>query len=60
VSEAEWTHREVDWLPTTADHTYVQALQGRVAEPGKFANFIAPPHRGIDNKPVHFEYVRFN
>ena len=34
--------------------------QGRVAEPGKFANWIAPPSRGINNRPVDFEYVRFS
>jgi benzoyl-CoA 2,3-dioxygenase component B len=60
VSEAEWTHREAEWLPTQEDHAHVQALQGRVAEPGKFASYIAPPARGIDNKPQDFEYVRFN
>ena len=39
---------------------FVASLMGRVAEPGKFANWIAPPARGIDNKPVEFDYVRFN
>jgi benzoyl-CoA 2,3-dioxygenase component B len=29
-------------------------------EPGKFANWIAPPLRGINSKPLDFEYVRFN
>jgi len=33
---------------------------GRVVEPGKFANWIAPPPRGINNLPVDFEYIRFN
>jgi benzoyl-CoA 2,3-dioxygenase component B len=33
---------------------------GRVAEPGKFANWIAPPSRGINNQAVDFAYVRFN
>jgi benzoyl-CoA 2,3-dioxygenase component B len=33
---------------------------GRVAEPGKYANWIAPPARGINNQPVDFAYVRFN
>ncbi len=33
---------------------------GRVVEPGKFANWIAPPANGIKGKPVDFEYVRFN
>jgi benzoyl-CoA 2,3-dioxygenase component B len=33
---------------------------GRVAEPGKFANWIAPPSRGINNQAVDSEYVRFN
>ena len=26
----------------------------------KFANWIAPPARGINNQPVDFAYVRFN
>jgi benzoyl-CoA 2,3-dioxygenase component B len=33
---------------------------GRVTEPGKYANWIAPPVRGINNQPVDFEYVRFD
>jgi len=60
VSEADWTHRHLAWLPSEADRAFVASLMGRVAEPGKFANWIAPPARGIDNKPVDFEYVRFN
>ena len=34
-------------------------LMGRVVEPGKFANWIAPPVMGINRQPVDFEYVRF-
>jgi benzoyl-CoA 2,3-dioxygenase component B len=29
-----------------------------VYERGKFANYIAPPRRGINQQPVDFEYVR--
>ena len=29
-----------------------------VVERGKFANWIAPPKVGIDNKPGDFEYVK--
>jgi len=29
-----------------------------VFERGKFANYIAPPRRGINQLPVDFEYVR--
>jgi benzoyl-CoA 2,3-dioxygenase component B len=32
---------------------------GRVATPGAFANWIAPPSVGINKQPVDFEYVRF-
>jgi benzoyl-CoA 2,3-dioxygenase component B len=60
VSEAEWTHHAEKWLPSTHDHEFVRSLMGRVAEPGKYANWIAPPARGINNQPVNFEYVRFN
>jgi benzoyl-CoA 2,3-dioxygenase component B len=31
-----------------------------VLELGHFANWIAPPARGIDGKPVDFAYVRYN
>ena len=60
VSGEEWDARHHEWLPTEADRAYVIALMGRVTEPGKFANWIAPPARGINNQPVDFEYVRFN
>jgi benzoyl-CoA 2,3-dioxygenase component B len=29
-----------------------------VYELGKFANYIAPPLRGINRMPIDFEYVR--
>ena len=35
-------------------------MTGRVVEPGKFVNWIAPPRAGINNQPLNFEYVRFN
>ena len=60
VSEAEWNARVDQWLPSASDRAYVASLMGRVTEPGRFANWIAPPARGIDNQPVEFEYVRFN
>jgi benzoyl-CoA 2,3-dioxygenase component B len=61
ISEAEWTRQHSQWLPTDEDRAYVQSLMGgAVIEPGKMANWIAPPARGIDNKPVDFAYVRFS
>ena len=29
-----------------------------VHEPGKIANWIAPPPQGINGQPVDFEYVK--
>ena len=60
VSESEWSAKVAEWLPTAEDRAFVQSLMGRVAEPGKFANWIAPPAIGINRQPVDFEYVRFN
>jgi benzoyl-CoA 2,3-dioxygenase component B len=61
MTESEWKQREHKWLPSPSDHAFVQSLMtGRVVEPGKFANWIAPPRAGINNQPLHFEYVRFN
>jgi benzoyl-CoA 2,3-dioxygenase component B len=60
LSEQEWGAKVGDWLPTAEDRAFVQSLMGRVVEPGKFANWIAPPAIGINRQPVDFEYVRFN
>jgi len=61
LTEDAWKKREHEWLPSLADHKFVQSLMtGRVVEPGKFANWIAPPIRGINGRPLDFEYVRFN
>jgi benzoyl-CoA 2,3-dioxygenase component B len=60
VSEAEWAAHEHEWLATPSDRAFVASLMGRVVEPGKFANWIAPPAMGINKQPVDFQYVRFN
>jgi benzoyl-CoA 2,3-dioxygenase component B len=59
VSEAEWNANVRNWLPSEEDRAFVASLMGRVVEPGKFANWIAPPAVGINRQPVNFEYVRF-
>src|SRR6201987_1390680 len=51
ISEAEWRAHESEWLPTAEDRAYVASLMGRVIEPGKFANWIAPPATGINRQP---------
>jgi benzoyl-CoA 2,3-dioxygenase component B len=61
LSEEAWKKQEFKWMPSPQDHAFVQSLMmGRVVELGKFANWIAPPARGINNQPLNFEYVRFN
>ncbi|MEB2348906.1 MAG: benzoyl-CoA 2,3-epoxidase subunit BoxB [Comamonadaceae bacterium] len=60
LSEAEWNAHVKEWLPSDEDRAFVASLMGRVVEPGKFANWIAPPMVGINRQPVDFEYVRFN
>jgi benzoyl-CoA 2,3-dioxygenase component B len=60
VSESEWNLMVNQWLPSNEDRAYVASLMGRVVEPGKFANWIAPPVMGINRQGVDFEYVRFN
>lgn len=59
VSDAEWNSKVRDWLPSTEDAAFVRSLMGRVVEPGRFANWIAPPSVGVNRQPVNFDYVRF-
>jgi benzoyl-CoA 2,3-dioxygenase component B len=60
LGRQEWDAHAAEWLPTAGDRAFVQSLMGRVVEPGKFANWIAPPERGINGQPIGFEYVRFS
>ncbi|MGH3649621.1 MAG: benzoyl-CoA 2,3-epoxidase subunit BoxB [Acidimicrobiia bacterium] len=46
------------WLPTHDDKAYIESIMQPHFEPGGFAPWIAPPARGIDHKPTHFEYVK--
>ncbi len=58
LGEAEWDARKHEWLPTAEDQAYIQSLMQPVVERGRFANWIAPPARGINGQPLDFEYVR--
>jgi len=58
LSEAEWDARKHEWLPAEADQAYIASLMQPVTERGRFANWIAPPARGVNGRPVDFEYVR--
>ena len=58
ISEAEFEANRANWLPTEADKAYLRSIMQAVYEPGKIANWIAPPRRGINDQPFEYEYVR--
>ncbi len=60
LTKDEWERQSANWVPSAEDHEFVSSLMGRVIEPGKFASWIAPPARGVNNLPVEFDYVRFD
>ena len=60
ISENEWSKSKSKWLPMPEDQDFVASLMEPVVEPGKIANWIAPPAKGINGKSNDFQYVRFN
>jgi benzoyl-CoA 2,3-epoxidase subunit B len=58
IDRADWEQRSGAWLPSLADREYVKSVQHAVYDRGKMASWIAPPARGINGKPLDFEYVR--
>ncbi|HEV8120489.1 MAG TPA: benzoyl-CoA 2,3-epoxidase subunit BoxB [Candidatus Polarisedimenticolia bacterium] len=60
MAREEWERRQDEWLPSEADRVYVKSLSHGVFEPGKIANWIAPPPKGINNNPFEFEYVKLH
>jgi benzoyl-CoA 2,3-epoxidase subunit B len=59
LNPADWHAQVPYWLPTEEDRLHVRSLMGRVTEPGQFANWIAPPEKGVNKMAGDFEYIRF-
>ena len=60
IDKEAWEQRKHAWLPTDEERAYVRSLMIPVLEPGKMANWIAPPKRGIHGKPLDYDYVLFH
>lgn len=60
ISPQKWEEQKDEWLPTDSDRDYVRSLMVQVVEPGKVASWVAPPPRGVADKPIEFEYVHLN
>ncbi len=59
LSKENWERLKYQWLPAPADKAYLMSIMNKsIFEPGKFANYIAAPARGIKGAPINFEYVR--
>ena len=60
LGKEEWERQKGEWLPTDADRAYIASLQKAVYEPGRIANWIGRPARGIKGLPFEYEYVRLS
>ena len=59
LTEEQWVLSKSQWLPTADDKVFIEGLmQPHYQQPGAFAPWIAPPTRGIDQKPADYEYVK--
>ena len=58
ISAEAYAAQLPQWLPSAADRAFIASLMQPVREPGKMAAWIAPPEKGIKDKPVDYEYVR--
>ena len=58
ITRQQYEKKVADWLPTAADHEYVNSLMNPVQEVGKMANWLGTPRRGINRQDIEFEYVR--
>jgi benzoyl-CoA 2,3-dioxygenase component B len=58
ITEEQFHARRDEWLPTEADKAWIKNLMLPVLEPGRMANWLAAPARGINHQPLDFEYIR--
>ncbi|MEZ4380071.1 MAG: benzoyl-CoA 2,3-epoxidase subunit BoxB [Nannocystaceae bacterium] len=60
ITAEAWEANKNRWVLTPEDNAYLLSIMKPVYEPGKFANWIAAPSRGIDGRPLEFEYVKLH
>ncbi|TNE84154.1 MAG: benzoyl-CoA 2,3-epoxidase subunit BoxB [Deltaproteobacteria bacterium] len=58
ITEEQFEAKRTEWLPTREEREYVASLMKPVYEPGKMANWIAAPRKGINGQATEYEYVR--
>ncbi len=58
ITAEEFEARKDAWLPTKEDRAYVKSLMIPHVGPGECAPWIAPPAKGVEGKPVDFDYVK--
>lgn len=58
ITEDQFKANVDKWLLNKKDNDYLSSIMHQVKEPGKMANWIAAPARGINGQPIEFEYVR--
>ena len=59
VTGVSMTELADHYSPTDDDREYLKSIMQQVREPGKYANWIAPPKAGINRQATDFEYIRF-
>lgn len=60
MSDEQWHQEKHNWLPSNQEKQFVKSLMTPVTEPGKTANWIAPPAKGINGQPVDLSYVKLS
>ncbi len=58
LSAEEWEANKASYISSPDDEIYLASIMKPCMEPGKIANWIAPPRRGINGQPFEYEYVR--
>ncbi|MBX5482761.1 MAG: benzoyl-CoA 2,3-epoxidase subunit BoxB, partial [Myxococcaceae bacterium] len=59
ITKEEFDKQRDNWLPSDADRAFIKNLMSKpVTKPGEMAQWIVPPARGINAKPLDFVYVR--
>lgn len=58
MSDVEWEAKKASFVSSVEDEIYLQSIMKPCTEPGKIANWIAAPRRGINGQPFEYEYVK--